>query len=90
MAYARAGAPAVVVDVIANDSDPEGAFAGCSLGVLAPAAVGSTTRDVRSGARQALSYLPGAAGYDAAVYAVCDISGVCGLAEVTVAVLGDV
>ena len=83
------GASAVVADVTANDEDPDGSLADYALGVLVPPAVGAAGPHRRAGAAPALSYVPAAGGYDALVYTVCDLSGQCGTAELTVAVLAD-
>ena len=54
-----------------------------------PPAVGTAGLHGRADAAPALSYVPAAGGYDALVYAACDLSGRCSTGELTVAVLGD-
>ncbi len=82
-AHTRSGV-AVVVDVAANDTDPESDIDRVTLRVVTPAAAGRTRS--RGGA---VAYTPAAAGYDVFVYRVCDRARQCDHAEVTVIALAD-
>ena len=82
-AYATPGAEAQV-DVAANDTDAEADLDLYSVSVLSPPAVGSA-----AGSYSTVAYTADAAGYDVAVYEVCDRAVQCATAELTVVVLDD-
>jgi VCBS repeat-containing protein len=76
----------VTIDVLANDSDVDGALAAASVQVTAAAAHGTTTVDPATGR---VTYNPALNfnGSDSFTYEVCDGSGACDTAIVTIAVL---
>ena len=78
----------VLVDVTANDSDPEGDIDPHSVAVITPPALGAAAASHPAGsARTAISYTAnGAAGYDAVIYEICDTARQCTTAEFTVVV----
>ena len=83
-AYARAGS-ASVVDVLANDADPERDIAPHSVAAVTPGALGAVSVLQLSGGT-AISSAAAGAGYDALLYRVCDAARQCSTAELTVAV----
>ena len=78
----------VAVDVTDNDTDPDRDLASYALVVLAQPSSGTAGVEHRAGA-QTLAYSADAVGYDVLLYALCDPSGSCVAAELTVAVLDD-
>ena len=88
IAVATTGA-ATTVDVLANDSDPDGDIDGSStMAIVAPAA--GDVQIARGGdTGRVIRYMPAGRGYDTLIYRVCDTSGQCATAELTVAVLDD-
>ena len=80
----------VLVDAAANDTDPEADLDAHSMAVIAPAALGAAAASHPVGsARAVIAYTAAAAGYDAVIYEVCDISRQCTTAELTVVAVGD-
>ena len=81
---------AAVVDVAANDTDPDTDIDAHSVTVVAPAALGEAPDPGASLLRGgAVPYTGTVAGYDALVYEICDLAGQCATAELTVVVLDD-
>ena len=77
-AHVRPGA-SLVIDVAANDTDPEGDINHATLAVAVPAATG------RAGTRHGrVAYTADIDGYDVFVYEICDRANQCTTAEVTV------
>jgi len=75
----------VVIDVVANDSDPEGNLDPATVTVLTGPANGATSVDPVTGE---VTYTPdpGFSGTDTFTYEVCDDQGLCDTADVTVVV----
>jgi hypothetical protein len=75
----------LVIDVLANDSDPDGALDPTSVSIIAPAAQGSLAVESVTGA---VTYTPAANynGADSFVYQVCDTAGGCDVATVSLTV----
>ena len=77
-AHVRPGA-SLVIDVAANDTDPEDDINHATLAVAVPAAAG------RAGTRHGrVAYTADIDGYDVFVYEICDRANQCTTAEVTV------
>ena len=80
-AHVRPGA-SLVIDVAANDTDPEDDINHATLAVAVPAAAG------RAGTRHGrVAYTAAIDGYDVFVYEICDRANQCTTAEVTVIAL---
>ena len=79
-AHVRTGG-AALIDVTANDTDPETDINHASLAVIVPPATGRTS--TRHGA---VAYRTDTHGYDAFVYEICDRANQCATAEATVTV----
>ena len=80
--YTRAGR-AVVVDVVANDTDAEGDIDPNSVRVVVAAALGAAA--VSEGAAGAvIGYISASHGIDTLIYEVCDTARQCSLAELTI------
>ncbi|HEY7591098.1 MAG TPA: Ig-like domain-containing protein [Candidatus Limnocylindrales bacterium] len=77
----------VAIDVLANDTDPEGALDATSVSVTSGPANGSTSVDPVTGE---ITYTPDPdfSGIDTFTYQVCDTPGACDTAVVTVTVTG--
>lgn len=73
---------AVVIDVLANDSDPDGDLDPTSLQIVVEPSIGS----VRIESDLTVTYTPdtGASGNDAFTYEVCDATSLCDTAQVSV------
>ena len=84
--YARAGTEAAL-DVLANDTDPEGDIDPWSVAVMVPAALGTAAPD--STTPGTMTYTTTAAGIDVTIYEVCDRFLQCATAELVTAVLAD-
>jgi subtilisin family serine protease len=77
-------ATAVLIDVAANDDDPDGALDLSTLAVITPPQHGTATVD--SGGAVLYSPTAGFSGQDTFQYQLCDTKGACGTATVTVTV----
>ena len=84
IALTRVGAE-LLVDVLANDTDPEADVNLSTLRVAVPAAAGRA----QSASDGRVGYSAAEAGYDAFVYKVCDRANQCATAEVTVIAISD-
>ncbi len=75
---------AVIIDVLANDSDPEGGLAPSTVSVISPPSSGTATPNGNG----TVTYTPAANfnGTDSFTYQVCDTVGACDSALVTIAV----
>lgn len=80
---------AVVIDVVANDTDPDGDLDPATVEVVAPASDGATDTSAGDGT---VTYTPdlGFAGDDSFDYSVCDVTGSCDTATVSVSVVAPV
>jgi len=73
----------VLIDVAANDTDPDGNLDPTSVSVISPPANGSVTVDPTTGAIR-YEPNPGYVGPDVFTYEICDRDGVCDTATVTI------
>ncbi len=78
----------ITVDALANDSDPDDDLDESSLSIVSPPALG-TAVVVDDGEGPVIEYTPASAGVDTLTYEVCDDTGQCDTATVTITVLAE-
>ena len=88
IAHLPTGAEAII-DVVANDTDPDRDIAARSLTVAVPPSAGTHRLDRVVPGSATVAYRSDTSGYDTLIYEVCDRLWQCASAEATIVVLDD-